>query len=298
MEQSAQQSWPSQRFWRVIDLIKWGEEYLRERGFESPRREIEWLLRDLLQCSRLDLYLRFEEPLEPRQLTVLRGWIRRRLRREPLQYITGKAEFYGLTLRVNPAVLIPRPETERVVDVALHAVGNQGRSRILDMGTGSGNIALAIAHELPRAEVLGVDVDPAALEVARENAQRLKMTNVRFEQVDFLTQRIPEIFDLVVCNPPYIARDEMKTLMDDVAVYEPHLALTDQADGCTFYRRFREVAPELIRPGGYLVLEVGLGTHPRRAAAFFNAPPFQGAELIADYNGDERVLKVQLAERE
>ncbi|NOZ03053.1 MAG: peptide chain release factor N(5)-glutamine methyltransferase [FCB group bacterium] len=251
------------KVWRVIDLIHWAEEYFATHGFEYPRREIEWLLRDLLNCSRIDLYLRFEEPLDKSQLDTLRSWVKRRLKREPLQYITGTAEFYGLKFTVNPSVLIPRPETERVVDVVIHAAGNQENPRILDVGTGSGCIALAVAHELPQARITALDISAEALEVARLNAQQLKITNVRFLQVDFLKSPVDGPFDIVVSNPPYVTVDEMGALMKDVVDFEPHLALTDYNDGFSFYRRLSEVAPELVRDGGYLVLEVGLGDHPR-----------------------------------
>ncbi len=280
------------KIWRVIDLIHWAEEYFASRGFENPRREIEWLLRDLLNCSRIDLYLRFEEPLEKSQLETLRGWVKRRLNREPLQYITGTAEFYGLKFSVNPGVLIPRPETERVVDVAIHAAGNRESPRILDVGTGSGCIALAMAHELPQARVVALDIAEEALEVARLNAQNLDITNVRFIRMDFFKSTVDGPFDIVVSNPPYVTVDEMSSLMKDVVDYEPHHALTDNNDGLSFYRRLAEVAPELVRDGGCLVLEVGLGDHPRKAAALFKGKCFSEPELIADYNGDKRVLKV------
>lgn len=284
---------PLTKTWRIIDMIKWAENYFAERGFSNPRREIEWLLQDALNCSTLDLYLRFDEPLEKAQLDTIRTGIKRRLKLEPIQYILGKTEFYGLPIKVNSNVLIPRPETERVIDVALHTLTVKN-PRILDIGTGSGCIAIALAHELPEAEVVGLDVDKRALDLARENARALGLTNLRFEQMNILSENPGTGFDMVVSNPPYVSAGELESLMADVRDYEPHIALTDNADGLVFYRRFVEVIPGCLKPGGWMIVEVGLEEHPCRAMSLFQSAPFRNAELIPDYNGDARVLKVQL----
>ncbi len=278
--------------WRVIDILQWGEDYFSARNFEHPRREIEWLLGELLGYRRIDLYLQFEDPVSKEHLSRLRTWVQRRIKKEPLQYITGKTEFYSRPFKVTPAVLIPRPETERMVDVALHLISNTEAPKVLDVGTGSGCIAISIAAECPRAEVTAVDVSRAALEIARYNMEQNEITNVNLLQLDFLEAVPAGQFDLVVSNPPYIPTEEMETLMPEVREYEPEVALTDRGDGLTFYRRLVQVTDQLLVPGGWLVMEVGFGEHPRRARDIFRNVGFSETELVPDYNGDERVLKV------
>lgn len=283
----------SEKNWRVIDLLQWGEDYFSSRHFEHPRREIEWLLCELLGYQRIDLYLQFEEPVSRGKLTRLRGWVQRRIKLEPLQYITGETEFYGRSFKVTPAVLIPRPETERMVDVALHSVRNIEKPRILDVGTGSGCIAISMAAECPAGEVTALEVSSAALEIARYNVKQNQTTNIKLVEMNFL-EAVPEKrFDLVVSNPPYIPTVEMESLMPDVRDYEPRVALTDNQDGLTFYRRLAEVAEQVVNPGGWLVMEVGLGDHARRAKEVFLQDCFSAIELISDFNGDDRVLKVR-----
>ena len=148
----------SQKIWRVIDLIKWGEKYFTDNGFDNPRKEIEILIQDILECSRVDLYLRFEEPLSKIQLVKLREWIQRRKNREPTQYITGKAGFHNLIINVTPDVLIPRPESERLVELLLSTVDKDEKISILDIGTGSGCLALALGKELPKAKITGIEI--------------------------------------------------------------------------------------------------------------------------------------------
>jgi release factor glutamine methyltransferase len=273
-------------------LIKEASAILENKGFSSPKTDVEWLLETLLDCSRSELYEQGSRELTDTQWDKFNSWFQRRLNREPVQYITGWAEFYGRRFTVTPAVLIPRPETERLVDVALHAMGGDMSPRILDAGTGSGCVALSLAKELPHAEIIALDVSEEALDIARKNAQDLKVKNVTFKKRDILSH-VPEgSFDLIVSNPPYIPADEIPILMPEIQEYEPHMALTDHADGLTFYRRLAYLAPWILSPGGWIVMEVGLGDHPQQARAVFQAEGFKKTALIKDYNGDERVLRV------
>ncbi|MDP6339334.1 MAG: peptide chain release factor N(5)-glutamine methyltransferase [Candidatus Marinimicrobia bacterium] len=280
--------------WRVIDVLKWGEGYFNSKGFENPKREIEWLLCDLLDYKRIDLYLQFEEPILRKQLDQLKVWIKRRLSREPLQYITGKTEFYGHQFNVSPLVLIPRPETERVVDVALHTIGNMANPKVLEVGSGSGCIAVSIGAEKEDADILSVDVSRDAVKQARNNAELNKINNVDFQVMDFLIDMPAGPFDLVVSNPPYIPQNELGETMPEVSQHEPRLALTDNNDGLSFYRRFAEVGKTLLNLGGSIVMEVGLGDHPGKAVDIFKSGGFKQLELIPDFNSDDRVLKVQI----
>ena len=284
----------SQKIWRVIDLLNWGEQYFTDNNFDNPRKEIEILLQDILECSRVDLYLRFEEPLAKVQLVKLREWVQRRKNREPVQYITGKAGFHNLIINVTPNVLIPRPESERLVEVLLETVDNKANISILDIGTGSGCLALALGQELPNAKITGIDNSSKAIEIAQSNAEILKIKNVKFLQIDLFEDKINEKFDILISNPPYIPQGEIESLMPEVRKFEPMSALTDTDDGLTFYHKISEISQTLVSSNGWLFLEVGLGEHPQKAMQIFSIEKFDNVELIEDYNGDDRVLRVQV----
>ena len=167
------------KIWRIIDIIKWAEKYFSKNQFANPKLEIEWFLRSLLKCNKLDVYLRFEEPIDTKQLAVLKKWINRRVKfNEPLQYITGSCEFYGRRYIINRKVLIPRQETERIVDIVIEKSDLIENPYILDVGTGSGCIALACASEISNSKVIGVDISLDALQIAEENKSRLKLKNI------------------------------------------------------------------------------------------------------------------------
>ena len=280
--------------WRVIDLINWAESYFKEKGFENPRSEIEWLLRAVLKCNRMDVYLRFEEPLSQSQLATLRSWVKRRLEREPLQYITGFCDFYGREFSVNEHVLIPRPETERLIDTALEKVKGLDSPSILDIGAGSGCIATTLGLEIPGSTILGIDVSEDAIGIANKNKEKLEAENVSFQKMNILKQRPEGEFDVLVSNPPYIPKGEMDRLMKDVKDFEPTVALTDQKDGLIFYKRFAEVGKEVVKSGGWIILEVGLEDHPSAVKNIFSESGFPDTELIKDYNGDDRVLVIKI----
>jgi release factor glutamine methyltransferase len=280
--------------WRVIDLIHWAETYLKEKEFDNPRAEIEWLLCALLDCNRLNVYLRFEEPLSQSQLTILRNWVKRRLQNEPLQYITGSCDFYGRQFLINSKVLIPRPETERLVDIAIEKMNGINSPSILDVGTGSGCIATTLGLEIPDSKVMGVDISLDALEVANENKAKLCSENVLFIEMDILNTLPAKLFDLLISNPPYIPKNEMENLMKDVKDFEPVIALEDENNGFTFYKRFAEIGRTLVKPGAWFVLEVGMGDHPSMVKSIFSNSGYLNVELIKDYNGDNRVLVVQV----
>jgi len=292
MSSSAQDK---QKTWRVIDLIHWAESYFKEKGFSNPRAEIEWLLQSILSCSRMDVYLRFEETLTQSQLSKLRGWVQRRITHEPLQYITGSTEFYGRHFFVTKSVLIPRPETERLIDISLDKIPETDKLDILDIGTGSGCIAITIGMERPRVHVDAIDISKEALFIAQKNKNHHNANNVHFGEIDILNNSIQKPVDFIICNPPYIPNIEMDSLMEDVKKYEPSHALTDGMDGLTFYRRIAEKSREWITPGGWIILEVGLNDHPLKSMDLFKDQGFKNVELLKDYNGDDRILVVNIA---
>ncbi len=243
--------------WTVLKLLRWTADYFAGRGIDSPRLDAELLLADMLGLDRVGLYLNFERPLQADELAAFRERVRRRAAREPLAYILGKTEFWSLPFKVTPAVLIPRPDTELLVEEALRRL--TGAARILDVGTGSGALAIALAHERPECKVTAIDLSPAALAVATENACNNRVTErIGFESGDL--NALPEgPFDLVVANPPYIPSGELVTLMPEVRDFEPHLALDGGSDGFDAYRALARQADAVLAPGGWLLVEVGIG---------------------------------------
>ena len=279
--------------WRIIEIIKWGEEYFKIKGFENPKQEIEWLLCDLLQLKRIDLYLKFEDIINKSKLKKLKSWIKRRIEREPLQYITGKVEFYGLKFISTPQALIPRPETERLVDITLNSLKKIPEPKILEIGTGSGCVSIAVSNKKPRANILSLDISKNALELAEINAKSNNCKNINFLEMDFLSEIPDDKFDILISNPPYISQKEIKNIMPEVKNYEPRIALTDFEEGLNFYYRIAKVGRTLI-PNGIIILEVGLGKHPQKVFSLFKEAGFDQLELIKDYNNNERILKINI----
>ena len=278
---------------RVINLIGWTEKYFLSKGLENGRNIGEILLQHLLDCKRVELYFGSEKQLTQDTIKTYHSWIQRLIKNEPLQYITGTIEFYGLELMITPAVFIPRPETERVVDIALQILKTVISPKILDVGTGSGCIAIALANELPEASVTGIDIDPNMLKLAQKNADLHKINNIIFKQMDIQKEIPKESYNLIVSNPPYIPLNEISDLEKNIKDFEPRIALTDGADGLTFYHRLASVASKILHSNGYLIMEVGQGDHPQKALKLFKNNAFASNKLIQDYNGDDRVLKVQ-----
>lgn len=251
-----------ERVWTVRDLIVWGQEYFESKGIDSPRLTIDLLLCAVLGLSRLELYMQHDRPLTRDELKILRSFVTRRSQREPLQYILGHADFFGLQFDVSPAVLIPRPETELIVDRCIRWIRSSGAHSVnaLDIGTGSGCIALSVARHCPESTWLCIDRSHDALDVAHTNARHLGVDDrCTMQQLDILTGVPPGVFDVITMNPPYIAPAEVDTLDEEVRVHEPRVALTDEFDGMTFYRRLAEIAPAILAPGGRAFLELCYG---------------------------------------
>mgnify|MGYP001445593226 FL=1 len=282
------------KIWRIIDIVNWAEKYFSQNQFINPKLEIEWLLRSLLKCNKLDIYLRFEEPLDKKQLSVLKGWIKRRVKtNEPLQYITGSCEFYGRRYSVNPKVLIPRQETERLVDIVIDKSKFVKTPDIIDVGTGSGCIASTLALEISKANVFGIDISLDAIQIAEKNKYRLNVKNVFFYEMNILIDIPFKTYDFLISNPPYVSQNEMKTLPNEIKNFEPHLALTDFDDGLIFYHRLGEIGKGMLKLNGWIILEVGRREHSIKVYSIFKNLDYRNLELIKDFNGDNRVLIAQ-----
>jgi release factor glutamine methyltransferase len=276
------------RIWTILDIINWGREFFEKKQIESARLNIELLLSYALSLSRIALYSRFDQPLNRKELDLIREMVLRRAKHEPLQYIIGQTEFYGLNIALDGSVLIPRPETEEMVDFVIKSyTGLKAPNEILDIGTGSGCIALAMASQFDSTRVTGVDISKPAVERAKQNAELNAISNAEFYKYDIMSSVPQKKFDLIVSNPPYIPADQMSELAPDVALFEPLTALTDSRDGLSFYRRFAEIFPEILAPNGSFFLEIGYGEAEAIVAIF--AEKSIRAEIKKDINNIDRV---------
>ena len=241
----------------MLDVLRWTTARFERHGLASARLDAELLAAHAFGMSRIELYAHFDRPLAAAELATYRDLVSRRLAGEPVAYLLGHKEFWSLDLLVDPRVLIPRPDSETLVEEALDRLAGSGAGlRIADVGTGSGALALALAKERPEAQVFATDISPDALAVARANAERLRLA-VSFLQGD-LNQPLGGRFDLIVANLPYIPSADIDGLAADV-LREPRLALDGGADGLALVRRLVAGAPDLLQPGGCLALEVGAG---------------------------------------
>ncbi len=281
----------------VLESIKLSEEYLLKKGIESARINAELLLAGVLGCKRLDLYLKFDQPLSEKEKSVYREYIARRGKREPLQYILGEVEFFGLRLKVNDSVLIPRPETELLVEYILYNTDKENNSRVLDIGSGSGNISIALAKNLPDAKIFGIDVSLGAIEIANQNAILNDVTNnVNFVQADVLNELPTEIkikYDLIVSNPPYVSSNEFETLQPEIKEYEPNIAVTDYDDGLKFYRRISEIASELLKENGKIYFELAEG-QSEDVRKILEEYKFKNIIIKKDYSDIDRIISGEL----
>ncbi len=281
----------SQDLWRVVDVLNWSKDYLTTKGIESPQLEAEWMLREVLQFSRLEIYMNHNRPLSQAERDRFKELLKRRIQGEPLQYILGYSEFMGLRFEVSPLVLIPRPETEVIVERMIQIFKDSESVRLLDIGTGSGNILIALTKYLPQAWGTGIDISQPALKVAAKNAEINNVAErIELHQLDFLAQKLDNnmTYDLVLSNPPYVAGKWFQQLPAVVKNYEPHVALDPGKDQYAFYRRLAAIIPPLLTEQGILAVEIG-GTYQQSAVEqIFDKAGLSCREVIKDYQGQSR----------
>jgi release factor glutamine methyltransferase len=272
------------------EWVRKGEALLRTGPHANrARADAEFLLRYLLRYERAALLVRWTERLHENEAARYAELVARRQRGEPIQYITGRTEFYGLPFQVTPAVLIPRPETEHLVEKVIALCRGMERPRIVDVGTGSGAIAVALAHQLWQAQVTAMDISADALAVARENAQRNGVAErIRFAKGDLLGPVKGERFEVVASNPPYVSSGDRASMDVEVREFEPETALFAGPDGLAVYRRLIPQAAGVLVPGGHIVLEIG---YDQREAIreLLGASGFEDVEFVADLQGIARV---------
>ena len=284
----------------ITDALLYAATRLREAGVSEPRREAGSLLSHALGRDHAFLITHADEPLTGEQLSALRASVERRAAGEPFQYIAGRQEFYGLEFEVTPDVLIPRPETELLVEEALGLLKGTPSPLICDVGTGSGCIAVALLHELAGARGFALDISPAALEVAARNAARHgvgeRLRLLVSDCFDALGRggRGEVRFDLVASNPPYVAEGDLAGLQREVRDHEPRVALTPGGDGLRLVRRLVAEAPRHLKPGGHLLMEIGFNQH-ERVAALIDPRVWTLLDIHKDLQGIPRTVALKLA---
>jgi len=279
--------------WTVQRVLDWSIEYLREHGSDSPRLDAEILLAHSCGWQRIQLYTNYDQPLTADQRGRMRELIQRRAKAEPVAYLVGYREFFGLDFEVDSSVLIPRPDTETLVRTALDVLKSRTEPRGLDIGTGSGCIAIAIATNCPQASVTAVDISGESLMIAATNAERHAVSDrVAFFESNVFSGVPPQQFDLIVSNPPYICDDELAGLDADVRDHEPVGALVGGSDGLDVVRRIVSEAPEYLKSDGHLMLEID-GQQAETVAQLLADTGYRNVGIEKDLSGIQRVVHAE-----
>jgi release factor glutamine methyltransferase len=284
--------------WTILRILKWTQDYLRKRSIPNPRLESEILLCHILGFDRVGLYLNYDMALSQSELDGFRGVIQRRAAGEPLQYITGYQEFWSIRFKVGSSVLIPRPETEILVEEALRLVEEEKwlEPKIAEVGTGCGAIAISIAKSAPSTEIVATEISWEALLLARENAFAQEVASridlVQGNLLSFTKSGIG-IFHMIVSNPPYIKTEDINTLQPEVRDFEPRRALDGGVDGLDFYHGLLREGSPCLRTGGWLVLEIGEDQDENIIPLINQTGVFEQARIIPDYAGRSRVVMAQ-----
>lgn len=292
MHNSAQTGHPE---WNIIKLIQWASNYFESHRIDSPRTTAEILLAHALNARRIDLYLRYDQPLNPDERDRFKALIKRRLNHEPVAYIVGYKEFWSMDLEVTTDVLIPRPETECLVERALERLGLESNSEIkfiLELGTGSGAVILALASENSRHFYCGTDISINAIKVARRNASRHGLdTSVHFIVADWLTAFSARsgLFDLIVSNPPYIRSGDLVGLQPEIKAFEPFVALNGDDDGLRHLRQIIQSAYRYLKPSGVLLLETGADQRAQLEKITDQCGRYENIVFYKDYSGYDRI---------
>lgn len=276
--------------WTISSLLNWTVNYFKSKNIQSARLDAEVLLSHVLRQERIYLYVHFDEPMEQNELSKFRECVKKRAQHVPIAYIIGEREFMGLPFKVTKDTLIPRPDTEILVENVLNNVDKDKEIEIVDIGTGSGAIILSLLVNLPKAQGKTVDISSKAIEVAKENAVNLQVNDrCEFFVGDLFAPLNDSKFDVIVSNPPYIPQKDIATLEDDVKEYEPVSALTDGGDGLSYYRRLLSEGKAYIKENGFIALEIGIyQSEDVKQIAMDNG--WKNIKIIKDYAGIDRVV--------
>lgn len=279
--------------WTTLKVLTWTKEFLLSKRISNARLEAEWLLCAALGLDRVGLYLQYDRPLNDSELALYRAMVSRRARREPLQHILGSQEFCGLNFDVTPDVLIPRHDTEVLVSEAI--IRQPNARTVLDIGTGSGCIAISLKKRLPNPAVTATDISEAALAVAARNAEKLA-AEIEFLEGNLFAPVAGQRFDLIVSNPPYIPEKDISSLEQEVRDYDPRAALDGGSDGLDIYRLLIPESVKYLNPGGWLLVEIGIEQANEVLGLFKRTGCFAEPVIALDYGGIERVIGAQIRE--
>lgn len=279
--------------WDIKRLLKWSTDYLKKKDIDAPRLTSELLLASVLNHSRLELYLHYDQPLTKKELAAFKAILKRRLAHEPLAYILGDKIFWSLRFKVTPATLIPRPETEKLVETAIKTIkkGPTPHPYILDWGTGCGAIAICLAKELPHAHIIATDISNEALECTKQNIRQYKVSVGSVKSKD-LTCFKEGCFHFIVSNPPYVKRAILNTLDPEVKDYEPRCALDGGLDGLKYISYLLYNCPRYLRKGGWLIMEIGYDQKPD-IERLSNLGAYDPPCFFKDYSGHTRVVALK-----
>ncbi len=278
-----------------LDILNQGVSRLRSEGIDRPRTNAELLLGVVLNAKKIELYLERDRILTLQQIEKFNKYIRERVSGRPLQYIIGSTEFFGLEFQVNENVLIPRPETETLVETVIALLRDCHQPKIIDLGTGSGTIAIGLAKNVTGSSVFATDISPDALKVAEENARRNEVE----DQIDFLcgdlfeplrNRNLEGVIDCVASNPPYVSQEEFERLPKEIKDFEPIVALKTDQEGTSFHGKIIENSLDFLKQNGILILEVGLGQAGQVADLIRDRKEFKDTEIKKDLGGIERVV--------
>lgn len=277
------------KIWTIGALLQWTQQYFAGKGIDSPRLDAEILLAHVLHKERIYLYAHYDEPMNGEELAAYRDMVKKRADRLSVAHILGTKAFMGLDFKVSEDVLIPRPETEMLVETVVAAAEGTAPA-IIDIGTGSGAIILSLLHYLPQATGTGVDISPKALAIAAENGRTLGLDDrVTWMESDLFTKVPPCTCDWLVSNPPYLTKGDMEQLQPEVR-HDPALALYGGDDGLEFYRRIAADSPAYVKAGGHCAVEIGAGQAADVTAIFCRHGAYDHEQTVKDYGGIDRVL--------
>ena len=290
---------PQHPEWTILKVLQWAATYFKRHDIDSPRATAEILLAHALAAERIDLYVHYDQPLNARELSRFKAIIKRRIKREPVAYILGHKEFWSLDLAVTPNVLIPRPETECLVERALAylaADSDSARQCILELGTGSGAILIALASENAQHTYWGTDISAAALQIAQRNAVGHGLAgNIHFLVADWFAPFAISMdsFDMIISNPPYIRRGDLKRLQPEIQAFEPLVALDGSEDGLHCLRHIIQSAHLYLKPGGMLLLEMGHDQKAPLKQIIQRCDQYEDVAFYTDYSGYDRIVAMR-----
>ena len=275
--------------WTIKRLLDWTQNFFSQHGAESPRLEAEILLSEALNCARIELYTRFDTEPTEEQRSKFRGWVKRRSEGVPVAYLVGHREFYSLKFKVTPDVLIPRPETEHLVLATIEAAKTVPAPKILEIGTGSGCVAITLAKHIPQATFSATDISTEALKTAQENAITHEV-EIEFLNADLFETIPAQKFNFIVSNPPYIGTEEQGTVDPQVASQEPASALFAGPDGIDVIAPLVQQSPEWLEPGGKLIFETSPIIMDRCVELVVDSGSFNSPEVVKDFSGHPRIV--------